>query len=162
MYVNQSICWSPEWSIRRDHHEWGSILFVIHLVDTFLTKMSGLETKTGIIFPAIVATTLISIALPYCIASFDGVSFSHSQMCDSTCRQTCRTHYFFSKKHFVHFSEHIFCSIHQLTCLHHVQRITATFFKRHIIFGSQGSDSLLSSREGGKRIGTLAREDDAI
>ena len=40
--------------------------------------------------------------------------------------KTCRTHYFFSKKHFMHFSEHFFGSIHQLTCLHHVQRITAT------------------------------------
>ena len=53
--------------------------------------------KTGINFPTIVATTLISFALPYCIASFGGVSFSHSQMCDPTRRKTCRTHYFFSK-----------------------------------------------------------------
>ena len=48
--------------------------------------------KTGIIFPTIVATTFISFALPYYIASFGGVSFSHSQMCYPTRRKTCRTH----------------------------------------------------------------------
>ena len=43
-----------------------------------------------------------------------------------TRRKSCRTHSFVSKKHFVHFSEHLFCSIRQLTCLHHVQRIIST------------------------------------
>ena len=101
--------------------------FVIQLIDTFLTKISGLETKPVSFFQPSSQSTLILFALPYCIASFDGVSFSHSLMCDPTRRKTCRTNYFFSKKHFLHFSEHIFCSIHHLTCLHHVQRITATF-----------------------------------
>ena len=89
-------------------------------------KMSGLGKKTGIIFPTIVATTLISFALKYFIPSFGGVSFGHSQMCDPTRRKRVAHTISFSKKHFVHFSEHIFCSIHQLTCSDHVQRITAT------------------------------------
>ena len=51
---------------------------------------------------------------------------SHSQKCDPTRRKSCRTHSFVSKKHFDYFSEHIFCSIRQLTCVHHVQRIVST------------------------------------
>ena len=93
--------------------------FVIHLVDSFLTKISGLVTKLASFFQPSSRLTLILFALRYCIASFGGVSFSHSQMCDPTRRKTCRTHYFFSEKHFLHFSEPIFCSIHHLTCLHH-------------------------------------------
>ena len=53
-------------------------------------------------------------------------SVSHSQICDPTRRKSCRTHSFVSKKHFVYLSEHLFCSIHQLKCLHHVQRIILT------------------------------------
>ena len=56
-------------------------------VYTYLTKNVRSGKKTGIIFPTIVATTLISFALPYCIASFGGISFSHSQMCAQTRRK---------------------------------------------------------------------------
>ena len=51
---------------------------------------------------------------------------SNSQKCDPTRLKSCRTHSFVSKKHFVYFSEHRFCSIRQLTCLHHVERIIST------------------------------------
>ena len=51
---------------------------------------------------------------------------SHSQKCDPTRRKSCRTRSLSSKNHSVHFSEHIFCSTHQLTCLHHVRRLTST------------------------------------
>ena len=51
---------------------------------------------------------------------------SHSQKCDPTRRNSCRTHSFVSKKHFVYFSEHLFCSIRQLTCVYHVKRINST------------------------------------
>ena len=51
---------------------------------------------------------------------------SHSQKCDPTRRKSCRTHSFVSKKLFAYFSEHLFYSIRQLTCLHHVQRIIST------------------------------------
>ena len=117
----------PKWSIRRDYNKWGSIIFAIHLVDTFLTTISGLETKPASFFQPSSQLTLILFALPYCIASFGGVSFSHSQMATQLVEKRVASHYFFSKEHFLHFSEHIFCSIHHLTCLHHVQRITATF-----------------------------------
>ena len=53
-------------------------------------------------------------------------NLSHSQKCDPTRRKSCRTHLFFSKKQYVYFSEHRFCSVRQLTCLHHVQRIILT------------------------------------
>ena len=52
--------------------------------------------------------------------------FNHSQKCDPTRRKSCRTHSFVSKKHFVYISEHLFCSIRQLTCLHHMQRTIST------------------------------------
>ena len=53
---------------------------------------------------------------------------SNSKKCDPTRRKLCRTHSFVFKKHFLYFSEHLFCSIRQLTCLHHVERIISTLY----------------------------------
>ena len=73
----------------------------------------------------------------YCITSKEKASgaeveyvilYSHSQKCDPTHRKSCRTQSFVSKKHSVYFSEHLFCSIRQLTCLYHVQRIISTLY----------------------------------